>query len=144
MHTLTLIRENNFFTKYRAFKVYIDGKFIDFIEPDEKRKTIEIPNESLKLNIKLDRCSSNTINLQNLNSDSPLNLRITSQIQNGLFIFIAITFFGGGILNMLGYIGPILGFASIFPMAIIVFWQTIGRKKLMRITKSSDESNLIR
>ncbi len=135
MRTLTVSRENNFFTRFRAFKVFVDEEFIDYIEPDQKVKEVSIPLDATKLNIKLDWCSSNTINLKDIDIHKNISLRVTSQIQNGLFIFITVTFFGGGILNLLGYINLYMGFATTLPMAIIVFWQTYGRKRLLRISK---------
>ncbi|MBC3757258.1 hypothetical protein H7U19_02505 [Hyunsoonleella sp. SJ7] len=132
MKEIEIFRENNFQTMHRPFKVYVDGDFIDFIEPKEKTKKFLIEPSSKELKIEVDKCSSNSVKL---NADN-LKLNVTSQIQNGLFVFIYTTFFGGLILMMLDVLNNLyLSFALLLPFAIIVYWQTLGRKNYLRISK---------
>jgi len=133
MHTIIVQREKNLLIRFRALKVFIDDEFIDYIEPNEMKKIIRMEDKPKKINLKIDWCSSNEVMIDDFDST---RLTVTSQIQNGLFIYIFISFFGGGILELMGIINPYLGFATALPMTIIVFWQTIGRNNLMRLSKS--------
>lgn len=132
---IILKREANFIIKTRALKVYVDDVFIDYIEPNEFHKKIQIADSSRSLFIKLDWCYSNSYIFSDKDNKSSLNFRITSQVQNGLFILIYLCFFTGWILYLTNIIELNITMALTSPIAIIVFWQTIGRKNYLRLTK---------
>jgi hypothetical protein len=138
MASITFIRENNYLIKVRPLKVFIDNEFIDYLEPNEKVKTIEVNDQSTNLSIKVNNNSSNNITLNKSILNGSTKIKVTSQIQNGLLLFIYACFFGGLVLNMLGYISSYLGLALITPMLIIVYWQTFGRKNYLRLSKTSE------
>ncbi len=138
MATITIIRENNYLIKVRPLKVFVNDKFIDYIEPNEKIKNLQVDSNSSKLFIKVNNNSSNIINLDKSTLDGSTKIRVTSQIQNGLLIFIYACFFGGLVLKMFDLISNYLGLALIIPMLIIVYWQTFGRKNYLRLSKCSN------
>jgi len=121
--------------KFRALKIFVNGIFIDFLEPNELEKTIAV-EEGAELFLKVDWCFSNKINANDLKGNN-FFLNVTSQIQNGLFFLIFGSFFLGGILQLLHLLHPHFYLASILPLSIIVAWQTFGRKKYLRLTKMS-------
>ncbi len=132
---IILKRENNFIIKTRALKIYVDDVFIDYIEPNEYDKKIQIADTTKSLYIKLDWCYSNSYTFNENDDKSSLNFRITSQIQNGLFILIYFCFFTGWILYLINVIELNITMALTSPLAIIVFWQSFGRKNFLRLTK---------
>ena len=131
MKTLQITRENNFLIRPRPLEIFINDKSVDYIEPNQKNKKIDIDDNASKFYIKDNSKSSNIINLNDNNN----NFIVTSQIQNGLFLFIVICFIGGIVLFLTGYISAYLGFASLLPMCILAYWQTIGKKNYFRISK---------
>ncbi|NCP20981.1 MAG: hypothetical protein GW847_03160 [Zetaproteobacteria bacterium] len=133
MNEITIIRENNFMINKRALKIYIDNEFIDYIEPKQKMKKVNIKNGS-EFKVKLDWGSSNTIKIDKQNNQN-LKFNVTSQIQNGLFILIFLSFFGSFILKFSGLINDHVAIGLVLPLSIIVFWQTIGRKNYLRLTQ---------
>lgn len=135
MATLTILRENNYLIKVRPLKVFVDDEFIDYIEPNEKTKNLQVDSNSSKLLIKVNNNSSNIVNLDKSILNGSTKIRVTSQIQNGLLIFIYACFFGGLILKMLDIISAYLGLALLIPMLIIVYWQTIGKNNYLRLSK---------
>ena len=139
MNTITIIRENNYLIKVRPLKVFVDEKFIDYIEPIEKMKIIQVDENALKLLIKVNNNSSNTIDLDKSVLNGTTKIRVTSQIQNGLFIFIYACFFGALTLKLLGILtNNYIGIACVLPMLIIAYWQTFGRKNYLRLSKCNN------
>lgn len=139
MRKIKIIRENNYLTMFRPFKIFVDGKFIDYIEPKEKNKIIEVDSNSFELKIGVNNCESNAIKIDETNNSlKDYEFSVTSQVQNGLFIFAFITFFGSIILTSLNLIQNIyLSIVLLLPFCIIGYWQTIGRKKYLRLSNSS-------
>ncbi|GAB1856765.1 hypothetical protein MHTCC0001_16010 [Flavobacteriaceae bacterium MHTCC 0001] len=138
MKKIRIKRENNYLTMFRPFKIFINGKFVDYIEPKEKNKVIQVDSSSFELKIGVNNCESNAIKIDDANSSKDYQFSVTSQVQNGLFIFAFITFFGSVILTSLGFIQNIyLSIALLLPFCIIAYWQTIGRKKYLRLSNSS-------
>ncbi|NCQ52454.1 hypothetical protein GW796_11375 [archaeon] len=132
MKEIHLYREKNYFIDFKPLKIFIDGIFFDFWEPSDKKKVIKIEDDSKKLVVGVEWCRSNEVDLKM----KILNFRITSQIQNGLFILIFTTFLLGNLLFFFKLINPHLYFGlTSVPMMIIVYWQTIGRNKFIRISK---------
>ncbi|WP_340075577.1 hypothetical protein [Leptobacterium sp. I13] len=139
MAKLIIERENNFMIRFRALKVYVDGVFVDHIEPNDKSKVIEIADDDKEVRLKVDWCYSNKLHLNKSKSEPPQcnKVRVTSQIQNGLFILIFSSLFIGGILWILKLIGPYWYLISFLPMLLIVGWQIFGRNNYLRLTKIS-------
>lgn len=132
MKHITIITENNFLTMFRPYKIFIDDDFIDYLEPSEKNKTINVPDSSKKLKISVNKFSSNIVALDN----KKISISVTSQIHNGLFILIFGCFFGSLILKLLGVLNNYyLGIALLTPMLILVYWQTLGKNNYLRISK---------
>ena len=122
---------------FRALKIYINNEFIDYFEPDEKLKKIEV-EEGSKLKIKVDWCNSNTVEIAqrgNQNVNESHSFIISSQIHNGLFILIFGCFITGNCLMILDKINPFAYLALISPIAIIVGWQIFGRNNYLRLTR---------
>lgn len=139
MNSITIIRENNYLIKVRPLKVFVNDKFIDYIEPNEKIKTLQVDSNSSKLLIKVNNNSSNIINLDKSTLDGSTKIRVTSQIQNGLLIFIYACFFWAFALKFLGLLtNNYIGIACVLPMFIIAYWQTFGRKNYLRLSKSNN------
>ncbi|MDC6385951.1 hypothetical protein PP180_11280 [Muricauda sp. SK9] len=140
MSTIILKRSKDYMIIFRALKIYVNGEFIDYFEPNEKSKEIVVEAGST-LNIKVDWCSSNTIKIskrENQNIANKDSLIISSQIHNGLFILIFGCFIIGNLLMILDYINPFAYLALISPIAIIVGWQIFGRNNYLRISKLSN------
>ncbi len=137
MKELTIIRDNNYLIQFRPLKIFVDGKFLDYIEPKEKSKVILIDDSSNNIKIGVNNCSSNIVTFDsNLEQKNSFKLEVTSQVQNGLFIFIFICFFGGLILKLLNILTNVyLLLATLLPFGIIVYWQTFGKNNYLRLTK---------
>jgi len=132
MKHITIIRENNFLTMFSPYKIFIDDDFIDYLEPSEKNKTINVPDSSKMLKISVNKFSSNIVRLDN----KKISISVTSQIHNGLFILIFGCFCGSLILKLLGVLNNYyLGIALLSPMLILVYWQTLGKNNYLRISK---------
>lgn len=117
---------------FKPYKIFIDDDFIDYLEPSEKNKTINVPDSSKKLKISVNKFSSNIVRLDN----KKISISVTSQIHNGLFILIFGCFFGSLILKLLGVLNNYyLGIALLTPMLILVYWQTLGKNNYLRISK---------
>lgn len=137
MKKISLIRENNYMINFRALKIYVDDVFYDYIEPKELEKQIEIKiGKELEIKVKVGWCSSNIIKI--LPEDNLKAIRITSQIQNGLFLLIFCSFFLGGILRIADIINIHLAFGLQIPLIIIVYWQTLGKNTFLRLTKNQN------
>ena len=122
---------------FRALKIYINDEFIDYFEPNEKQKALEI-EEGAILKVKVDWCHSNTIKISqkdNQNVNQNHSFIISSQIHNGLFILIFGCFITGNFLMILDKINPFAYLALISPIAIIVGWQIFGRNNYLRLTR---------
>jgi hypothetical protein len=129
-------RQNNFMIKARALKIYVDDVFVDYINPEELIKKINISDNSSNVYIKLDWCFSNKHRL-NLNGNEDLNsFTITSQIQNSFFLFIYSCFFLGWILRIFNVINIYTAMALVSTISIIVFWQTFGRNNYLRLSRN--------
>jgi len=135
MAEITIIRENNYLIRVRPLKVFIDNNFVDYIEPSDKEKKIIVNNDSSVIEIKVNNNSSNKLKLDESTLKGETKIKVTSQVQNGLLIFIYACFFGGLVLKMFDVISNYLGLALVTPMFIIVYWQTLGRKNYLRISK---------
>lgn len=132
MKDITLVREKNFLTMFSPYKIYIDDEFIDYLEPSEKNKTINVPDSSKKLKVKVNKFSSNIIVINEIES----KISITSQIHNGLFILIFGCFFCSLTLKLLGILkNNYLGIALLTPMLILVYWQIFDKNNYLRISK---------
>lgn len=133
MKTITFLRENNYLTMHRPYKIFVDNEFVDYIEPKEKEKTIDISDSANQVKIMVNKFSSNSIKL---NKGDVKKINITSQIQNGLFIFISFAFLGGLLSKLFGFLNNnYLLLSLIAPFGIIVYWQTIGKSNYLRISK---------
>jgi hypothetical protein len=64
---LTLKRDSGYADRARAYKVVLDGKVIGEIRNGEE-KTFEISSGAHELVIKIDWCSSNTINFNHVST----------------------------------------------------------------------------
>ena len=135
MAEITIIRENNYLIRVRPLKVFIDNNFVDYIEPSDKEKKIIVNNDSSVIEIKVNNNSSNKLKLDESTLKGETKIKVTSQVQNGLLIFIYACFFGGLVLKMFDVISNYLGLALVTPMFIIVYLQTLGRKNYLRISK---------
>jgi hypothetical protein len=126
-------RDYNLMIKHRSIEVYLNDEFIDYINPKDVDKIIKI-EERGRLYLRVNNSSSNVINLNKINETDFLKLSFTSQIQNGLFVFIALTFFGSLLLGFFDIISVYFRMALMLPFAIIVYWQTLGKKNYLRLT----------
>ncbi len=133
---IKIIKKKNYIIKHRALKIFINDKFVDYLDSDENSKIILTDDNSSELFVKVDWCYSNTVKLGSRNLKNTIQLAVNSQIQNGLFIFIYLCTFGGLVLYLLDIINKNLSIAFASPLLIIVYWQTFGRKKYLRLTKS--------
>ncbi|WP_299157482.1 hypothetical protein [uncultured Tenacibaculum sp.] len=130
---IVINREKNLLIMPRPLKVYIDGVFIDYIEPFETIKKVNTKNTSSELYIKINNCYSNKVVLDK--EINKVRFNVTSQVQNGLFILIASCFILGWVLLIFDIINIYLSMAMVSTLAIIVFWQTIGSKNYLRLTR---------
>lgn len=129
-----IYREKNLLMSRRALEIYVNDEFVDYIEPKELEKKFILDENANSLQIKDGRKSSNIVNLSKSHfNHSKLKISVTTQVQNGLFIFIYICFFASCLLGFLK-INPYLSIALALPMSIIAYWQMIGRKKYFRLT----------
>lgn len=133
---ITINRFNNLVINRRALKIFINDKFVDYIEPNEKNKKIKI-NFNDTVYLKMGWCKSNKIKIEETENNH-LELNVTSQIQNGLFIFIYSCFFSSFILKFANLINGYIGLALISPLSIIAYWQTFGKNSFLRLSKKND------
>jgi len=135
MIEIILFRENNYIINKRPLKIFIDEKFVDYIEPSEKSKKILVENGT-ELSIKMNSCSSNVINLVDSAYRDGLKINIVSQVQNGFYIFAMILFISSFILHFfMGVISAYFGMVLIIPFFYVAYWYTLGRKNFLRLTK---------
>lgn len=141
MDKLIIKRTNNYMIRFRALKVFVDDKFVGFIEPNEKCKEIAIETSNHQLRLKVDWCYSNILYLKRDDKGIliPKTIQITSQIHNGLFVLIFGCFITGNILMILDNINPFVYLSLISPLSIIVGWQTFGRKNYLRLANVSKQ-----
>lgn len=146
MKEIIFKRNQNLLIKFKPLKVFVDDKFIDYIEPEEWEKTIYINESSKELKVGVHKRLSNTVDLTKSIPDvKKIGIRVTSQIPNALFIIIYGCFFVAcasvifpSLLNNL-----YLSAALFSPLFILIYWETIGRKNYLRLSRFS-ESDLIR
>jgi hypothetical protein len=143
MEIITLTRQKDYMIFFRALKIYVDSEFVDYFEPNEKVKKINIKVGS-KIKVKVDWCSSNTITIPEKSIENQVEnniYRISSQIHNSLFIIIFGCFIIGNLLQIFYSFNPHMYLALISPISIIVGWQIFGRNNYLRLTKIN-KSNL--
>lgn len=133
MPEITIKRNKDFMITFRALKVYINDKFIDYIEPNEHSKKFEVNTDEAKVRVKVDWCSSNTYHCK-LGRNKTEIINVSSQIHNGLFILIFSSFIAGSIFKLLNLIDPYTYLALFLPLTIIVGWQTFGRNNYLRLS----------
>jgi hypothetical protein len=146
MKEIIFKRNQNLLIKFKPLKVFVDDKLIDYIEPEELEKTIYINESSKELKVGVHKRLSNTVDLTKSIPDvKKIGIRVTSQIPNALFIIIYGCFFVAcasvifpSLLNNL-----YLSAALFSPLFILIYWETIGRKNYLRLSRFS-ESDLIR
>ncbi len=135
MKEIILFRENNLIIRQRPLKIFIDGKFIDYVEPSEKSKKLFLENGA-ELSIKMNSCSSNVINLIDSTNNGKLKINIVSQVQNSFYIFAMILFLSAFFLHFVfGVISAYIGIVLIIPFFYVAYWYTLGRKNFLRLTK---------
>ncbi len=135
MTTITLVRQKDYLILFRTLKIYVNHEFVNYFQPNEKIKEIDIENDS-DIKVKVDWCSSNIVNFSEGSVRKKEQfISVSSQIHNGLFIIIFGCFITGNILKIFDLVGPYLYITLVVPIAVIVGQQIFGRNKYLRLTK---------
>ena len=134
MKQLEIFRDNNLLIKNRNLNIYINDILVDTMPKGVSYKKINLKESDEVIYINSGIFFSNKLNLSRLNG---FKLKIGAQIDNTLYLFLYGLFFLSLILYYFKIINEYIGIAMILPMFIIVYHQTIGRKKLYILSNES-------
>lgn len=134
MKQLEILRDNNLLIKNRNLNIYVNDVLVDTMPKGVSYKKINLKETDEIIYINSGAFFSNKLNLSRL---SGFKLKIGTQIDNKLYLFLYGLFFLSFILFFFKLINEYVGIAMILPMFIIVYHQTIGRKKIYILSNES-------
>lgn len=135
MNKITLKSAGNYMLYPLLCEIYIDGKFYDYFKTRTKEKVLPLPEGSKTMYIKAVRYTSNEIVIDNLQEEKIGSIVVSSKVQNFLFLGAHILFISALLLNLFGYIPPLMGLALMIPYAYLAYNQIFKRKGLLTLEK---------
>lgn len=139
MEKIIIEIERNYMIYPLTGKIMVDGSFFDYIKASDKEKVMEVPDDAETISMKFGMWSSNEVKIKSLR-EGDKRIRVSSKIQNGFYLF-AYALFTLGIINSIfikegsRFYVPYLSLALYVPYAMLAYWQTFHRKKLITLEK---------
>lgn len=140
MKTLIINRIKDYAINRHSLRVYVDGEFLDYIEPNEKSKKIKANLKASELKIMFDKKRGS--NSMKIGDENELSFNVTSQYINFLYVFCTICFFIAMLWILLYpfvdflpptlYAGPLV--LAYFYLPIIYLFR---RKDFLRLSRKS-------
>lgn len=144
MPTLIVKRSNNWINHFRKYKIYVNGEMIGKIA-NANTNEFKVPNGNIEIKAKIDWCHSKEINLSMFDDNSKSikisTFKYSDHLVIGYIITFCIYFFSDLFFDFSNKILNVITVAySLILMTTLIYYLTIGRRSLIKITDISNEN----